>query len=1701
MADENPFDQPEMQEAPQAHDENPYSPPEMRDENPYLQFQNEEALPTSGALGAGVRGAIREFIPSTVGGAAGVGAGALAEIPGAALAPFTGGVSAFAAPLAAGIPAAIYAGGKAHALQDWVLDKLGWREGTGLASRAQETADRIDHPIASGAGEIASALPTFGTGLALNAGKLTSSIPLAGRALGAGIQGGLEAGREAYEGEDLNPTKIGMQTAAGALLAKPRGWVPGGGGATSNKADPRTGQGFEAPEEIPGNPPVQGNGFQMRGGPMDTQPQPPVRWPYQKEDPRGNPNGATPPDQMNMGDQSVDVQPPVKPLRESTASEKDIQFAAEQRDQHPTDDPMWGFWNAHVMELQNKPAQETGFVGRDDDVRWGPSIDGDYTEVTPGDLSRANDVTTVALGVSAENPRAPEVRGAGNPVGAPMTARIAARPSDPVRDYRKNKPVEQQGQAGTTSGDTHPDILRAMSDEQLDQITGPVGQAASQKKPLDFMDPVEASQLARDAEQRAHEAVAGRMQEAQKGEAFQPEAPRQPRVLPDLTQEQPAPRPVTAAVTPEQTARIHELARELGPSMPIVMERVAQLEPHEQLQALEAARGHLETWRAQEQKATYDQGARPKTETGMTARSKADAARKQSVLDAYETAAREHGTGVENEAPGATADRLTKMVKRFDELSAGNKYRPNEKPAAYQLVKAARDALRRPGKASMEAYRKAEIAMREGDKELAQTNQTEKRIEADIEKRPGVSNVVSERLLGRANEGNLGPRLPHEEFDNSLKDESAVYKQEHDGLTTYLNSISDNNWHTLNELHDGKLDSMVRTTQDPQALRRSLLDDLAETQRKNPPRLELPAEDGPVVKRTAIKTDKDLAASEVRRIDPNSAEGKAIAASKAGKLTPEEMAAYKAKKAGKKPPEIADRSEEYANAEREGAQDPAIDGSNKSLAEHWAALLADEGGAVNPQKIVRDMSDWMKTMGKAVTGYWHPKVLPEIIDYGKQIGMAGTKLNTQLTRIRQKALAGAMVARRANGDVPLPAEFDRMRMNHEDRAAQTPADKTYWDAHVKPWLDMATRDYKDLYDISERLALPGYAKMTDIVDNGPGFKQWMPRRLRKTEDEDAFNPVLNRSLSNWAASGQEREWFALQDQNGTRRVYRVNKEGKMVFYNNRKAGSAKDPPSTFNPAQVGETLPQAGGKVWTVDNATVPELETHGAGKNGKPLQFVHNPVITAIDASVGLRSALARVRLLDNIINDPKFQNLNVRTKEAAEEKWGEGNVAQTDLPQLKNHWMPKAMAWAFDDIVKQGFHYGDDGALARLAQVSQTLLKPFYMLGPEVHVFNELDKFISDFPAIAKQLPHLPQHLKDAAKSVWHQDGLQAEIMDNGGNPMYGHAAVARLMPQIGKAVGEDMSLRPWKYDPLMKAFGTNSRDVLDHMYQQTNKVMWFQSDVLYTAMYKAFKAQGLKPAEAVHETEKTIDSYVVPTTFGKTIGLGAEFGGARADAGRRLQQFATEPILSNFGRFSYGLAKSSAAMVKNLLGPNSTPTQRAVGAAQMVMTYAVMPLAYQGLSSLYGMATGNDHSEFEQRGKTRMLNTPFAIAKGEKDATAIAQRLWSPSVPVETSMRLLQNKDFAGRKIWDSPGHLAEFLAGQAVSPVRGLSAGIEQGGIGFGAQKFMEGNFGLKTPSPAGVKYQQNAGKRAIQEDRRNQLHPRGAIDRGVNWLVH
>jgi hypothetical protein len=644
---------------------------------------------------------------------------------------------------------------------------------------------------------------------------------------------------------------------------------------------------------------------------------------------------------------------------------------------------------------------------------------------------------------------------------------------------------------------------------------------------------------------------------------------------------------------------------------------------------------------------------------------------------------------------------------------------------------------------------------------------------------------------------------------------------------------------------------------------------------------------------------------------------------------------------------------------------------------------------------------------------------------------------------------------------------------------------------------------------------------------------------------DDYDPRFTRfdPLNPRKPATMDRGWFALQqDKTKAREIYHYNEAGDLVTYKDGIAGKIyrkADLPDGFDPRQVGSRMDDK-----LVDNAKIDEIMAHGNTDEGKKPVYERNPLYAMSNAVNDLIYSKARLEFFDKLINDKDYQKNVTTDRDTAEKRWGANNIMQvTGIQQLERNWYPKQVGRALEDLVRMGVNYSNNQAMEAISRFSQSALKPFYFIGPEVHVMNVLDKLVIGRGFDNLNVPKTIRNFTKGLEAIRRQGEDVDDFARAGGNPMFLHALTSRLMPNIAKELGVKIQEQHWKLDPLFKKAGINTKaDYWEPTYQASNKMMWWQNDVLammlhydnldrhggghenWTKKFADLKklnetknptAEQVKQRDelgkwkedllrtSVREVDKIVDSYIVPTTFGRSFGVGAT-----SDWGRGVQKVLTEPAFANFGRFSWGLMNTLVNIGKNMAGRNenlSAGHSAALGFSQAAMMMGMLSVVYPLLSKAYQqMPWAKPDSKFEERGISNVVNIiPETIHKGVKDTwPKVARRALSPAIGVNLALTSYENRDNIGRPIMDSSGpggwgavpfQALGHIFDQIVSPAGQVSRAYAQEGAQFAAQRFIESNFGVKTPSEAQVKYEQKRPQTEIREGRSREKHPRGVFD--------
>ena len=1291
-------------------------------------------------------------------------------------------------------------------------------------------------------------------------------------------------------------------------------------------------------------------------------------------------------------------------------------------------------------------------------------IDDDEFEAVPSKEQQesANDITTVAAGIAHENPPAPQLSGAGNPVGAPMDARTAAKPSDPTRDYSKDAPakagaIEAQPSTVISTAPIHEDISAALNPEP--------------EQPLPQQAPIPSAPVETGLEQAG---------------APQPEPQS---VTAPVTETAPEQSPLVKSISDElEQAGMHEAKAKLDSLPPEAQEGVAK-----QLQ---------EFLGGQQQKEVKAKG-RPALEGGITARSNVDLARKKGAIDAIKAATQKFIPDTESIIPTSVADKsalVDRLKAMVDHATQGNggveptsAYKPRVKPPEWQLLRSAQRVIAKPTPKNIRDYVTAENLLRGGDASTAKDVQDTDRIEGDIAHKPAGLENADVASPQNSDQQTFEPLVRQDGKDNTYVDQS-------NALRDYVNNLPSQDYQTVEQLYDGPggLRAEVEDALNPDDIKSHFQQAIAATKGKRPGLMDTGAQDTKGIK-TKITTAAQLAATEP---------GAAANAGRSLKGTPD-FDRLAAMYGGATAPDRAGRLE----AEERSALNP--ENTNwQTAVEKFKDVMKDETGAATFPPL-----DWMV---KRIKDAASPDADPATQEYAASLP---SQFQGMVNRIKDMQMNLRANVLRAAQFKMTPEEKTAIYRAREDGTINQlpPALQGYYHMIDEPMLDRYHAILRDLQDLDDTHDLGlGLPKLSEGVE-----KQFAPRirvgkQMWDMADETNVDPITGKTLSDWAGTLQDRQFFGLQpldaqgkpDLTKPRLLASKDEGGGLNIIRNGAPQGIKNLDPSFE-GNVGDQLTlnskKTGQQPYALDHATVREIAANVKDDNGDPLKYHENLTLALAQALDGSQTVLERQRLLASIKDNPEFQANSTTDKTLAKQR-GYDTSSLTQLPQFQKRggrdlYLPDDMKWAMDDFNSRGY---TGRGWNQLNGAAQALIKPMYFFGPFLHALNETDKWVTsrgfDWVPGSGGWKSLAKTGYDAMKEVNTQGPEFREFQQNGGNPMTVHQITRDLVPQFAKALGEDISTNPSKWDPIAARWGVDTKQLMRSMYNASSKPMWTWSDMLGMQKYLENKRlYGMSPAEAAADTNKWIDTYIMPTTVGPNNYFG-----------RQISKTLSTPGVSLFGPYHYGLFHTLANLTSDVVktpgkvaadGKLTKANTRALG--QLMMGAAVMwglyPLLDKGSQAL----TGNEDATFGRRGISQIAQGVQDIATGTKPKQALNNDIFTPSIPLNMAEQALRNTDWRGKPIVEQGAGLgqaategADWAAREALPPYGTASAAMTKPDASVGSVIGHEAasQVGIHLPSDNEVKYNNKLGKTLDTQMRARTKHPAGAIEELYNALT-
>jgi hypothetical protein len=164
----------------------------------------------------------------------------------------------------------------------------------------------------------------------------------------------------------------------------------------------------------------------------------------------------------------------------------------------------------------------------------------------------------------------------------------------------------------------------------------------------------------------------------------------------------------------------------------------------------------------------------------------------------------------------------------------------------------------------------------------------------------------------------------------------------------------------------------------------------------------------------------------------------------------------------------------------------------------------------------------------------------------------------------------------------------------------------------------------------------------------------------------------------------------------------------------------------------------------------------------------------------------------------------------------------------------------------------------------------------------------------------------------------------------------------------------------------------------------------------------------------------------------------------------------------------------------------------------------------------ATGDETAEFGRRGFSTLPHLASEVVQGNvsgKDVSAISPYVATLSMPVQTGLRALGNRDFTGKQIiptqdYTQPKNVgraaaaaADFAAKNLISPYNMVSSAVtKESTPGDVANKYFASLFGVSTKSDAAQRFLNKENRNVQSQSKARFKRPPGMAEELYNRLV-
>jgi broad specificity phosphatase PhoE/ParB-like chromosome segregation protein Spo0J len=482
------------------------------------------------------------------------------------------------------------------------------------------------------------------------------------------------------------------------------------------------------------------------------------------------------------------------------------------------------------------------------------------------------------------------------------------------------------------------------------------------------------------------------------------------------------------------------------------------------------------------------------------------------------------------------------------------------------------------------------------------------------------------------------------------------------------------------------------------------------------------------------------------------------------------------------------------------------------------------------------------------------------------------------------------------------------------------------------------------------------------------------------------------SLSKSAPQTKGRTYMALEDRAGKRMVVSV-KGGQVAAWDHGTPENL----GGISKTDEGQVFEDKDGHIWNLRQATTKEIEQH------TETEYYHSALASSIASNIQLNSAVRAMRFLEAYKGSPEFKEIAWK---------GTGNPPQgwhpTKLQQFAGYYFEPRTAEVLDDYYDR-MRNGQFGVM----QSIQKFLRAAYLMNPIVHPLNvaaswAFEKGLTGFAPWKWKAVYKSGNKAVKAVLTKNQDYLDA--LDAGAALQSHREELQDIHKLFFDRLAEGLDKKEsWAMD-VAKALGIEHGNLLNLLHKPSSLAAWFSSDVMYLQAAYQYQMEhpGVELKDALKEAGRIIPEYRVPT---------------RILDNRLASKAMTNPLISWFGAYHYGLLKSFAEAGKAALGAQKPTEGRtkaeevAKGWDRLAMLGLITMVLYPLLDQLAKKETGDEHARVRRSGPAGYVDSAEQVAEHKQDVSSAAQKVLTPSPITKGAAELAFNRDFfTGHQIYD-------------------------------------------------------------------------------------